>query len=65
MVHYNLRNKKWNIIGASLSEPHTRELGAEISVILLSCLLACLLVSVGLRARIRGKMFAWSCQNNC
>ena len=30
------------IIGASLSEPHTRELGAEISVILLACLLACL-----------------------
>ena len=48
-------------IGASLSEPHTRELGGEISV----WLLACLLVSVGLRARIRGKMFAWSSQNNC
>ena len=44
------------IIGASLSEPHTRELGGEISV--------CMLVSVGLRAQIRGKMFAWSCQNN-
>ena len=43
------------LIGASLSEPHTRELGGEISVILY----ACLYISVGLRARIRGKMFAW------
>ena len=54
------------IIGASLSEPHTilaREFGAEISIV--CCLLACLLVSVGFRARIRGKMFAWSSQNNC
>ena len=31
------------LIGASLSEPHTREFGAEISVYLLVCLLACLL----------------------
>ena len=30
------------IIGASLSEPHTRELGGEISVCVLACLLACL-----------------------
>ena len=29
-------------IGASLSKPHTRELGGEISVILYVCLLACL-----------------------
>ena len=53
------------VIGASLSEPHTRELGGEISVCVLACLLACMFVSVGLRARIRGKMFAWSSQNNC
>ena len=31
-------------IGASLSEPHTRELGGEISVCVRACLLACLLV---------------------
>ena len=31
-----------NIIGASLSEPHTRELGGEISVRLYACLLACI-----------------------
>ena len=29
-------------IGASLSEPHTRELGGEISVRMLVCMLACL-----------------------
>ena len=29
-------------IGASLSEPHTRELGGEISVCMYACLLACL-----------------------
>ena len=53
------------IIGVSLSEPHTRELGGEISVRML--VIVCMLVSVGLRARIRGKMFAWSSQmqNNC
>ena len=33
-----------SIIGASLSEPHTRELGGEISVCVRACLLACLLV---------------------
>ena len=30
------------IIGASLSEPHTRELGGEISVRMYVCLLACI-----------------------
>ena len=30
------------IIGASLSEPHTRELGGEISVRMLACMYACL-----------------------
>ena len=49
------------LFGASLSESHTRELGEEFSV----CMFVCMFVSVGLRARIRGKMFAWSCQNNC
>ena len=48
-----------DLIGASLSEPHTRELGGEISVCvracLLACLLACMFVSVGLRARIAGQ----------
>ena len=31
-----------NVVGASLSEPHTREFGAEISVCLLACLYACI-----------------------
>ena len=30
------------LIGASLSEPHTRELGGEISVCVRACLLVCL-----------------------
>ena len=30
------------MIGASLSEPHTRELGGEISVHMYACLLACI-----------------------
>ena len=46
-------NSPFSFIGASLSEPHTRELGGEISVRI--CLLACLFVSVGLRARIVGQ----------
>ena len=43
-ILYNIvPTRQWNLIGASLSEPHTREFGAEISVYLLVCLLACLL----------------------
>ena len=39
------------VIGVSLSEPHTRESGAEISV----RMYVCLLVPVGLRAGIAGQ----------
>ena len=35
-------NVKQIMIGASLSEPHTREFGAEISVCFLACMLACI-----------------------
>ena len=47
-------------IGASLSEPHTRELGGEISV----CMYVCLYPSDFAR-ELQVKMFACPWQNNC
>ena len=53
------------IIGASLSEPHTRGFGGEISVCMLVCLRVCLYLSDFMR-ELQVKMFtcSWQIQVN-
>ena len=59
-LHSRLLMGYSELIGASLSEPHTRELGAEFSVRMFACM-----YPSDFARELQVKMFACPCQNNC